>query len=270
MHRVWKFAGGIMLIGVVAGLNTQLDRIVISKYLPIDILGCYTLAVSVSQGLIFLTSPVTIALQPRFTTLISEKKNNGVDSLFKSLFYFVSIIVLTVGVNILFNAEKVLWVWTGNKELAIEGAKYLFILILGSIALAYQVIPYCIALANGYTLLNNYIGIASLLITIPGYIYATQYFGAIGAAGVYAFVQLLISPLYIFGIKRKFLKEIKFKNLCIFSFLIPMVICSFIFFLFSLLPINASSRLFELIKLIITTCAAFCLLYLLRKIFIKV
>ena len=40
--RIWSFAGGMLLISLVASLNTQMDKLAISKFLPLEDLGYYT------------------------------------------------------------------------------------------------------------------------------------------------------------------------------------------------------------------------------------
>ena len=39
LRKIWRFAAGMLLITFVAGLNTQLDKLAISKFLPIEDLG---------------------------------------------------------------------------------------------------------------------------------------------------------------------------------------------------------------------------------------
>ncbi|MFA5300556.1 MAG: oligosaccharide flippase family protein, partial [Lutibacter sp.] len=60
--KIWHFAGGMLLISLVAALNTQMDKLAISKLLDIDNLGYYTLAVSLSMGILVLVSPISVAL----------------------------------------------------------------------------------------------------------------------------------------------------------------------------------------------------------------
>ena len=57
LRKIWRFAAGMLLITFVAGLNTQLDKLAISKFLPIEDLGYYTLGVSLSMGIIVLVNP---------------------------------------------------------------------------------------------------------------------------------------------------------------------------------------------------------------------
>lgn len=72
--KIWRFAGGMLTISLIAALNTQLDKLAISKFLPSESLGYYTLAVSLATAILVIVSPISIALLPRFTSLYSDKK----------------------------------------------------------------------------------------------------------------------------------------------------------------------------------------------------
>lgn len=103
--------------------------------------------------------------------------------------------------------------------------------------LSLAMLPYNIAIANGYTELNNLIGIVSLIFILPGYWLATKYFGAIGVAYVYCIVQTLSTLVYIYFINKKFLKtKSVLKFLYVKQILFPLVVSLCIAFLFSFIP----------------------------------
>jgi O-antigen/teichoic acid export membrane protein len=88
LNSIWKFAGGMLLISLVAGINTQLDKMTISKLLPLQELGYYTLAVSLATAIAVLINPIAMALLPRFTSLFSLNKKEDIISLFKSVILY--------------------------------------------------------------------------------------------------------------------------------------------------------------------------------------
>lgn len=208
IKSIWRFAGGVMLISLVAAINSQMDKLAISKFLPITSLGYYTLAVSLSQGLLIIVSPLGTAIFPRLTALYSENRHQEASELFQKAFLFSNILIFTFASNMIFNAEDLIWIWTGNRQYAVESASFVPYLAVGMVVGSLQTIPYYISLANGFTKFNNYLGIASLLITFPGYWIMTKYYGAIGAAIVWCCIQTLITPIYLFLINKKFIKLI--------------------------------------------------------------
>lgn len=233
--RVWRFAGGMLLISLVASINTQMDKLAISKLLDINTLGYYTLAISIAMVLNVLVNPISIALLPRFTALYSESNNELATQLYKRINLFVSILLFSVMSNIIFHANKIIWIWTGNLDLASKAGVFLPILSVSSVMLALASIPYDIAVANGYTKLNNILGIISLFITLPGYWIFTKLYGGIGAAYVFCFVQTAITFVYLYFINKKFL-NINLYELFIKKMLLPLIFCIILACGFSLIP----------------------------------
>lgn len=232
LKNIWRFAGGMLLISLVASLNSQMDKLAISKLLSVESLGYYTLAVSLSMGIFIIVSPISVALLPRFTALYSKGKSMEASLLFSKINIYVVIIVFSIMANMSFFAKELIWIWTGKIELAEKTDRLMPIVALGYSMLALQIIPFNIAIANGSTKLNNLLGIISLFVTLPGYWLATKYYESIGAASVFCTVQILITLIYIYFIKKKFLREVQLKTLyfrqMLFPFLISMAIaCGF-------------------------------------------
>jgi len=240
--KLWKFAGGMFLISLVASLNTQVDKILISKLLPLESLGSYTLASSLAMVIISLVSPISASLLPRFTALYSINKNEEASLLFQNINNAVCIIIFAITANLFFFSREVIWIWTGNPDLASHSAVYLKVLIFSTSILALTMLPYDVAIANGYTKLNNILGMLSLLITLPGYFFAIRNYGAIGAAYLLVFVQLVYAIIYYYFIGRMFLK---IKNVIFFyikQFFFPFIGSFGVVFLFSYIPSWAVSN----------------------------
>ena len=234
--EVWRFAGGMLLISVVASLNTQMDKLAISKFLPIESLGYYTLSVSLAMGLIVLVNPISAALLPRFTALYSAGKSDEASILFDKINLLVAILVFSVMANMVFFAKELIWIWTGKMELAEHAHIFLPIISLSFTMLALQIIPFNIAIANGYTKLNNLLGLVSLLVTLPGYWLATKCYGAIGAAYVFCGIQTITTFIYLYFINKKFLKIKRVYMIYIKQMLLPPLISLPIACAFSFIP----------------------------------
>lgn len=63
-------AGGITLFGVIL---TQMDKVVLSKVLPLDAFGYYVLAATVAGGLQLFIRPVYTAVFPRLSALVASE-----------------------------------------------------------------------------------------------------------------------------------------------------------------------------------------------------
>lgn len=251
--RIWKFAGGMLLISLVAGLNSQMDKIAISKLLSLESLGYYTLSVSLASGIIVLVNPISVAILPRFTALFTTGKNAEASILFHKISLVVSIMVFSVMANMVFFGKELIWIWTGNIELVGHTYNLIPIIAFAYTMIALQVIPFNIAIANGYTKLNNLLGIISLFVTMPGYWLATKYFGALGAASVFCGVQTLITLVYLYFINKKFLRT-RIMTIYLKELIFPLLISLIIVYGFSLLPkFYANSRIMSLAVIGIST-----------------
>jgi O-antigen/teichoic acid export membrane protein len=248
-----KFALGMLLISLIAALNTQLDKLILSKLLSIDNLGYYTLAVSLASGLLLVVSPISISILPRFTSLYSSGNFEEVKKLYTFTYTLTVIMLSSIAANLIFYPTYLIWIWTGNISIAENIGSILPIIGFSYTMLSMTVLPYNIAIANGYTFLNNSLGLLSLLITIPGYYFSIKNNGMIGAAWLFCIVQTINTIIYIYFINKKYL-NIDFKSLYAKMFILPMLCSILLTYLFSLIPVNFhSQRIFSLLFIGLST-----------------
>lgn len=246
LRKTWRFAGGILLISIVAAVNSQMDKLAISKLLPIEILGFYTLAYSMAQIPIMIVNPVAIATLPRFTSLFSENRNEEAVVLFERTFKFTSILVFSISSAFIIFSRDLIWIWTNSETLSNNAALFVPYLTIGTGMIALQILPYNIALSNSYTRLNNIIGISSLILTIPGYWIMTSVFGPIGAAITMAVVQFLITFVYLYFINRLFLHRKSYLKIFVADFILPFLISITSVLLISYIPFSTQGKVLRL------------------------
>lgn len=232
-QNIWRFTSGMLLISAVAGINTQVDKIMVSKLLSVESLGYYTIAVSLSMGLLTLVSPFSTALLPRFTAMYSIGERENASQLFIKYYNMIAIIVFSIMANMIFFPNAIIWVWTGNINVATHSARFLSVIAISYAMLAVVNVYYNIAIANGYTKLNNVLGVGSLLLTIPGYWYAVKLYGGIGAACVFLAIQCIVTVIYIYIINKKFLVNISIWKMYFNKLLFPLSLALVIAWLFS-------------------------------------
>lgn len=223
ISKVWKFAGGMMLISIVAAINTQLDKIVLSALLPIEILGVYSLSFSLANGLLLMCSPVATALIPTMTFLSKPDSRDEIVRVYLRGQKVISVLLFSGFAVLAAFAKEVLFIWTNDTVLADRAHDYLPWLALGATFLGLQVLPFNLAIANGFTRLNNLLGLISLSLTIPGYLYLVQIYNGLGATWTFAIVQLIIGLVYIYYMNKKFL-DINFSLLFATLITLPLLL----------------------------------------------
>ena len=211
LKKLWRFAAGMTLITMLAILLTQLDRIILSKMLSLEMFGYYTLAALVASSVYVLALPIQSALFPRFSQLVSKGDDQELARLYHQSCQWATLAVMPVAVVIALFSEQILLLWTMDQEVATHTHELVSLLIIGSSLHAMMLLPYSLQLSYGWTSLGFYINLASVIILIPCMVYLTSLYGAIGAA----IVWLALNVGYVFiGIQlmhRKILKAEKWR-----------------------------------------------------------
>lgn len=256
LKKIWNFAGGMMLISLVAGLNTQMDKLALSKLLPIETLGLYTLAFALANGLNVIGSPISVAILPKMTNLFTSNKKEEAIEIFNISHLFISSLIFSISAALIFYSQELIWIWTNDDNISLKVSSYLPWITIGMTFLALQLLPFNVAIANGYTKFNNYIGIFSLIFTMPGYWIAVKFYGGIGAAITFSIIQLFSGVIFLYLINKKFLKLSLFK--IVFKYyLVPICVSYLIIYTSYGLFIVNDSRLFLLIKIVIIVSLSF-------------
>lgn len=210
---VLKFSLTIAFTSSVWVLVTQTDKLVLSKLLPLDDYGYFTLAVLAASGVMMISGPISGALLPRMARLQAEGDEAGLISLYRSATQMVAVIAIPVCLVLAFFAEQVLWVWTGDAHAAAQAAPVLRLYALGNGFLAMAAFPYYLQFAKGDLKLHLIGNAIFVLLLIPSLVWATWKYGATGAGyawlGSNAFLFLAWVPLvhgrFVKGLHRQWL-----------------------------------------------------------------
>jgi O-antigen/teichoic acid export membrane protein len=195
VRPVLKFALSIAFTSSVWVLVTQTDKLVLSGILPLAEYGYFTLAVLVASGIMVISGPVSIALMPRMARLNAEGKRDEMIQVYRNATQLVTVIAGSAAIVIAFNAELLLFAWTGDTDLAAKAAPILRLYAIGNGFLAVAAFPYYLQYALGnlrYHLIGNVVMVVFL---IPGIIVAANHYGGIGAGWIW----LSVNGVYLIG-----------------------------------------------------------------------
>jgi O-antigen/teichoic acid export membrane protein len=181
-------AGGINMLGF---LLTQVDKIILSKVLPLKTFGYYTLAWTLGTFAFRLILPIFNAYYPRITQLVAEQKDIRVTDLhlneellkvYLKACRVMAIAIVPFSVWLAFFSKDLLFMWTRDLTVAEESSSALALIALGTMFNGFMHIPYGLQLASGKTGLALWQNFVALLLVVPlTYYLATQY-GLTGAA----------------------------------------------------------------------------------------
>ena len=181
----WRFAAGVSGITVLATILTQLDKIILSRLISLEMFGYYTLAGTVAMGLYRVILPVFTALYPRFTQLVSAGDVQELKNLYHAGSQLISVVTFPIAITVAFFSHEILFLWTRNSITAEQTSMLLSLLIIGTALNGCMHLPYGLQLANGWTQLTFYANLVAVLILAPVTYLVASYYGAIGTAIVW-------------------------------------------------------------------------------------
>ena len=182
LKQVAPFALSIAYTSSIWVFITQLDKLMLSHYLPLNEYGFFTLVVVVANAILQLFQPIGQAILPRMTSLLSNRKEKEMIELYHKATQIVSIIVLAVSGMVAVFSYELLYSWSGNIEASTWAAPILFWYALGNGAVALLSFQYYMQYAHGnlkyHVKGNTYFGFVQIIIVA----FAVHFYGALGAS----------------------------------------------------------------------------------------
>ena len=206
LKKVWRFTLGMGVAGALGLVLTQLDRLILSKMLPLDKFGYYALAGTLVGGLQYVTASIHAAIFPRFTHLVASGDEVRLASAYHEAGEIVAVLVVpAVVVLALFSCETI-EVWTGS-SVAVENVGHVVSLLAIGVGLSgLTITSYALQLAHGWTRLSLYLNAGQLVITAPAIVFLTQRYGLVGAALSWVITGMVLLVLQPWLTHRKILK----------------------------------------------------------------
>jgi O-antigen/teichoic acid export membrane protein len=190
LRGLWRYAGGMAFMALLSALLIQMDKLVVSRLLPLESFGYYAVAWSLSSGALILASPVAGSLFPRFTALATTGRTGALRRAYHLGCQLVAVLALPLGLTLAVFAREVLLIWTGSAAVANGAWVAATLLTVGSMALALQVVPYNLALAHGWVRLNVGLVAISLVVAVPLLVVLVGRLGLPGGGWAWLIVNL--------------------------------------------------------------------------------
>ena len=181
-NSVWHFAAGMSGISAVTLLLTQLDKIILSKMLSLDLFGYYTLAWTVANGLTVLAGSVFTVIFPIFSQQVAVADAEGLKRLYHLSCQLMSVLILPVAILGVLFARELLVLWTQNQVTVANTHLLVSLLVIGTALNGLMHLPYALQLAHGWTSLAFYSNVVSVILLVPLLLFAAVYYGPMGAA----------------------------------------------------------------------------------------
>lgn len=192
------YALKMLSISILSIIQTQADKLIISRFLPLGFVGYYgTLYSSLSRGSL-LVDAISQAAFPSFSVLFENKAKEDLLTRYWKLQDLVVILTLPIFAFLPFFATP-LFTYVFNAEIAQDLFLTVIFLSIGFYLHGTLTIPYFFSLAVGKPEISVRTNFLALFIVLPVTIGLIYFFGLAGAAFSWLFYNLFV---YFYAIPR--------------------------------------------------------------------
>lgn len=198
VKRNLNFASRMASISMLSVIQTQADKLIISKLLPISFVGYYSVVYTGLARTSIIADSVSQAVFPSFSSLFKKNNHLDLDSQYWKLQDFISIFTIPLFALMPFIAIP-FFGYIFNAEIAQQLFLPFIFLSAGFYMHSTVVIPYFFSLAVGKPGITAKMNFYALFIILPVTIALIYFFGLAGAGFSWVFYHLFV---YVYGIRR--------------------------------------------------------------------
>jgi O-antigen/teichoic acid export membrane protein len=209
LRRVANFTISMVGISVLSVLMMHLDKIILSRVLPLEHFGYYAVAASVAAAMYRGFSPIFQAVFPRLSQLASANDSEGIRIVYHEAAQLVSVLIIPAAVILAFFSRELLAIWLGDPVIAVRCSLILSILAVGTAMYSIYHIPYALQLAYGWTSLALRTYAIAVVALAPAMLVAATLFGGVGAASIWVVLNAFYLTVPIFIMHRRLLPGVQ-------------------------------------------------------------
>jgi O-antigen/teichoic acid export membrane protein len=192
LRNIWRFAAGMTGISFVTLVLTQLDKIILSKMLTLELFGYYSLAnMLTATALAMIVGSVSSAYYPQFSQIAALGDIEKLKDVYHKSCQVMSFLLIPVTAVIAFFSYPILVLWTKDVLVAENTYLLLTLLAIGTGLNGLVFLPYYMQLANGLTKLTFWENLVMIILLVPFMIFAVSNWGAVGGALTWVILNLL-------------------------------------------------------------------------------
>jgi len=186
IKRVWRFSAGMSGVAVSGIVLMQLDKVLLSKILPLQSFGQYALASVVAGGLYILLTPTFNLIYPRLSALVAQGNETEVARLYSDGTRLLTAVLFPIAAGASVFSHEVLLLWTGNADIAANSSPVVSLFLVGTALNGAMHFPYALQLAYGQTRLPLLVNGILLAALVPLITFLAIRYGAVGGAASWA------------------------------------------------------------------------------------
>lgn len=207
----------IAILSILWVATYQLDKILLSKTLPLTEYGYFSLISILCSGIILISTPIKRAIQPTVSIMhLSDSLEKSID-IYRKASQLTTIIVGSIVITLIIYSVPIALFWTKDLNASLWIADRLYLFVIGAGLASVQSILYALQESRGDLKLQIKLNLIFLIIQIPLMLLGVIYYGVIGIGLAWLLVRIssflvsttLVHKRYDLNLNRNwFIKDI--------------------------------------------------------------
>jgi len=211
LFRLKNYAMGVAGVTIIGILFSQLDKILLSRLLTLDMFGFYTLAATMASTLSHIIVPIYSVFFPHFSQLTSVNDNQRLIHVYHFGCQLMSSLIIPSALLIIFFSSEILFVWTRNMETVKNTSQLVKLLMTAMMFNALMNLPTALQYAFGWTKLTFFLNLFGLSVMVPLLYYSAIHYGGEGVAWSCVIMNVIFLFVCIQLMHRRILKNEKIR-----------------------------------------------------------
>ena len=207
LRTTWGFTAGFGTSVILQTVIANMDKVILSKFLKLEVFGYYSIASVAANTLTKAASPVSSALFPRFTQMIEQRDMSNLVVLYHRSCQLIAAITLPLMAMLVFFPTEVLSVWTGDRMVVEHSSLLMVVLIIGAAMCNLVTVPGIVSVSFGWMTLTLMALGLGVIVMLPLMLVATRFFGAVGAAVVVSSWYACVALMWPLFLHRRLMKR---------------------------------------------------------------
>jgi O-antigen/teichoic acid export membrane protein len=191
LRAVWRFAAGASAVAITGLVLSQLDRIVLTRLVPLSEFGYYGLALTAAGLVQGAVSPVFTAVFPRLSAAVAAHDAAAVVLHYHRGCRLLAAVVLPVAAVMFFFAPEVLRLWTLDPVATARTERLLRVMTVSASCNGLLMVPYALLLAHGRMRLPLVMNVTAIVVLAPLTVWTALAHGLLGASVGWAAYNVL-------------------------------------------------------------------------------
>lgn len=207
LRGVWRFALGFNAVGVLGIALSNVDRIVISRFLPISDVGYYAIASTAAGATPLISYAVMTAVYPRFSAHAALGDRDSLSLNYHRTVQAIAFPAVGISLALAFYSRDILLLWTRSEQIAGQAAFSLSLLSAANLFAALLNTPFMLLMAHGHPKIPLLMNGVNALFWIPALFLLIPAWGIEAAAAIWLAQNIVVLLVYSYCVGKLFLHE---------------------------------------------------------------